>query len=50
MHTAFREQIVRVLSDVAGNKTEAAHRLRISRRSLYRWIDRLDIPTTGDVS
>jgi two-component system, NtrC family, response regulator HydG len=41
--TAQRDQIERVLQQVRGNKTAAAHELGISRRSLYRWIDRLNI-------
>ena len=43
MSTAQREQIVRVLRQVAGNKAAAAKQLGMSRRSLYRWIDRLGI-------
>ena len=43
MSTAQREQIVRVLRQVAGNKAAAAKQLGLSRRSLYRWIDRLGI-------
>jgi two-component system response regulator HydG len=43
MSTAQREQIVRILRQVAGNKAAAARRLGMSRRSLYRWIDRLGI-------
>ncbi len=41
--TAQRDQIRRVLRDVQGNKTAAAQRLGMSRRSLYRWLDRLSI-------
>jgi two-component system response regulator HydG len=41
--TAQREQIERVLQDVGGNKAEAARRLGLSRRSMYRWIDRLGL-------
>jgi two-component system response regulator HydG len=44
LSTAQRDQIARVLAEVGGNKTAAAHQLGISRRSLYRWIERLDIP------
>jgi two-component system, NtrC family, response regulator HydG len=44
MSTAQREQIVRVLRQVDGNKAAAAKQLGMSRRSLYRWIDRLGIP------
>ena len=43
MSTAQREQIKRVLHQVQGNKAAAAKQLGISRRSLYRWIDRLGI-------
>ena len=43
LSTAQRDQIARVLQQVGGNKTEAAHQLGISRRSLYRWIERLDL-------
>jgi two-component system response regulator HydG len=45
LSTAQRDQIARVLAEAGGNKTAAAHQLGISRRSLYRWIERLDIPS-----
>jgi two-component system response regulator HydG len=41
--TAQKEQIRRVLHDTGGNKAAAAKRLGVSRRSLYRWLDRLDL-------
>ena len=41
--SAQRDQIERVLQQVGGNKSAAAHELGISRRSLYRWIDRLNL-------
>jgi len=44
MSTAQRQQIERVLSQVSGNKAAAAKQLGISRRSLYRWLERLNIP------
>jgi len=45
LSTAQREQIERVLQQVRGNKTAAAQQLGVSRRSLYRWLERLDIPS-----
>jgi DNA-binding NtrC family response regulator len=41
--SAQRTQIARVLRESNGNKTAAARSLGISRRSLYRWLDRLDL-------
>ena len=41
--TAEREHIERVLREVGGNKSAAAKALGLSRRSLYRWLDRLDL-------
>lgn len=44
MSTAQRTQILKVLQHVGGNKAAAAKQLGISRRSLYRWLERLGIP------
>ena len=41
--TAQRDQIERVLRQVGGNKAAAAKMLGMSRRSLYRWLERLDV-------
>jgi two-component system response regulator HydG len=43
--TAQRDHIERVLREAGGNKAAAAKLLGISRRSLYRWIDRLHLGT-----
>jgi DNA-binding NtrC family response regulator len=41
--TTHRAHIERILREAHGNKTAAAHMLGISRRSLYRWLDRLQL-------
>jgi len=43
LSTAERDQIERVLRDMNGNKAAAAKLLGMSRRSLYRWLERLAI-------
>jgi DNA-binding NtrC family response regulator len=43
LSTAQRDQIERVLRETSGNKAEAARLLGVSRRSLYRWLERLDV-------
>ncbi len=43
LSSAQRRQIERVLKRVGGNKTEAARLLGISRRALYRWLERLEL-------
>jgi DNA-binding NtrC family response regulator len=42
-----REHIVRVLAEVRGNKLAAARRLGISRRTLYRRLERHGLMATG---
>ena len=44
LSTAQRDQIARVLRQNRGNKAAAAKQLGMSRRSLYRWIERLGVP------
>jgi DNA-binding NtrC family response regulator len=39
--TAQRQQIERVMREVGGNKSAAARLLGVSRRSLYRWLERV---------
>ena len=43
LSSAQRRQIERVLQRAGGNKTEAARLLGISRRALYRWLERLEL-------
>jgi DNA-binding NtrC family response regulator len=43
LSSAHKAQIERVLRETRGNKTAAAQLLGISRRSLYRWIERLKL-------
>jgi len=43
LSAAQRDQIRRVLHEARGNKSSAARMLGVSRRSLYRWLDRLNI-------
>jgi two-component system response regulator HydG len=43
LSSAQRRQIENVLQRVGGNKTEAARLLGISRRALYRWLERLGL-------
>jgi two-component system response regulator HydG len=41
--TATRSQVRKALADHNGNKAAAARQLGVSRRALYRWIDKLDL-------
>ena len=43
LSTAHKTQIERAIKQAKGNKSEAARLLGVSRRSLYRWIERLNI-------
>jgi DNA-binding NtrC family response regulator len=49
LSTAQRRQIEHALRQAGGNKSAAAVQLGISRRSLYRWIERLQIPGTRNL-
>ena len=40
--TAERDRILKTLHEVGGNKTRAARALGVSRRALYRWLERID--------
>jgi len=44
LSTAQHDQVEQALKKAHGNKTTAAALLGMSRRSLYRWLDRLQIP------
>lgn len=46
LSTVEREHIVRILQRVGGNKKAAARLLGVSRRALYRKLERLDLSTT----
>ncbi|MDE3153726.1 MAG: sigma-54-dependent Fis family transcriptional regulator [Acidobacteriota bacterium] len=43
LQDAEREHIRRILQDAGGNKAAAARKLGVSRRSLYRHLERLDL-------
>jgi DNA-binding NtrC family response regulator len=48
MSTAQKDQVRRVLQETGGNKAAAAKRLGVSRRSLYRWLDRLELSPSSE--
>ena len=43
MHEVERRYILKVLTSVSGNKTEAARILGFDRKTLYRKLDRYDL-------
>lgn len=43
LSAAQRAQVKRALQQAGGNKTEAAKLLGVSRRTLYRWVERLGL-------
>jgi len=45
---AERELIIRALEETQGNKTEACRRLGISRRTLYRRLEKHGLLADGD--
>jgi DNA-binding NtrC family response regulator len=45
--TAERDQILKTLRNSGGNKAKAARQLGISRRALYRWLERIDTVPPG---
>ena len=48
LHTAGRDQVLKTLRDAGGNKAQAARALGISRRALYRWLERIDSNSPAD--
>jgi two-component system NtrC family response regulator len=39
-----RERVLEALNRAAGNKAEAARQLGVARQTLYRWLEKFDIP------
>jgi two-component system nitrogen regulation response regulator GlnG len=43
LESAQKERVEKVLRETGGNKAAAAKRLGVSRRSMYRYLERFDL-------